>query len=54
MMVLLAQGRLVRVLGDCCPFYPGFFLDDPSRRQLPAVLRAFIDFVRTPVKGHSG
>jgi DNA-binding transcriptional LysR family regulator len=51
---LLAQGRLVRVLGDWCPSFPGFFLDAPSRRQLPAALRAFVDFARTPVKGHSG
>ncbi|MDE1148236.1 MAG: LysR family transcriptional regulator [Azospirillaceae bacterium] len=43
---LLAEGRLVRVLADWCPYYPGFFLYYPSRRQLPAVLRAFIDFAR--------
>jgi DNA-binding transcriptional LysR family regulator len=43
----LASGRLVRVLEDWCPFYPGFFLYYPSRRQLPAPLRAFVDFSRT-------
>ncbi|MFD2265194.1 LysR family transcriptional regulator [Lacibacterium aquatile] len=43
----LAAGRLERVLEDWCPFYPGFFLYYPSRRQLPAPLRAFIDFTRT-------
>lgn len=42
----LQAGRLVRVLQDWCPAYPGFFLYYPSRRQLPAALRAFVDFVR--------
>jgi DNA-binding transcriptional LysR family regulator len=42
----LADGSLVRVLEDWCPHYPGFFLYYPSRRQLPAALRAFIDFAR--------
>ena len=39
-------GRLVRVLADWCPAYPGFFLYYPSRRQLPAALRAFVGFLR--------
>ena len=43
---LIKQKKLVRVLADWCPAYPGFFLYYPSRRQLPAVLRAFIDFAR--------
>lgn len=43
---LLEQGRLVRVLEDWCPSYPGFFLYYPSRRQLPTALRAFVDFVK--------
>ena len=43
----LADGSLVRVLEDWCPYYPGFYLYYPSRRQLPAALRAFIDFART-------
>jgi DNA-binding transcriptional LysR family regulator len=43
---LLASGKLVRVLDDWCPAYPGFFLYYPSRRQLPAALRAFVDFAR--------
>jgi len=44
---LIAKRKLVRVLGDWCPAYPGFFLYYPSRRQLPAALRAFVDFART-------
>ena len=43
---LVAEGRLIRVLEDWYPFYPGFFLYYPSRRQLPAAFRAFVDFVK--------
>ncbi len=39
---LLAQGRLVRVLADWCPPWPGFYLYHPSRRHVPAALRALI------------
>lgn len=42
----VAQGRLVRVLEDWCPQYAGFHLYYPSRRHVPAPLRAFIDFSR--------
>ncbi len=48
---LVAAGRLLRVLADWCPFYPGFFLYYPSRRQLPAALKAFVDFIRRPAEG---
>lgn len=44
---LIAKRKLVHVLADWCPAYPGFFLYYPSRRQLPAALRAFIDFAKT-------
>lgn len=47
---LVAAGRLVRVLDDWCPYYSGFYLYYPSRRQVPAPLRAFIDFVRNDGK----
>jgi DNA-binding transcriptional LysR family regulator len=43
---LVAGRRLVRVLEDWCPYYSGFYLYYPGRRQVPAALRAFIDFVR--------
>nr|WP_286202600.1 LysR substrate-binding domain-containing protein [Comamonas sp. JC664] len=43
---LVRQKRLVRVLEGWCPAYPGFFLYYPSRRHLPPVLKAFVDFVR--------
>src|SRR5262245_9040321 len=35
---LIEQGRLVRILDDWCPYYPGFYLYYPGRRQLPAIL----------------
>ena len=44
----LTAGRLIRVLEDWCPYYPGFFIYYPSRRQVPAALRAFLDFIRLP------
>ncbi len=43
----IAGGRLIRVLEDWCPYWPGLYLYYPSRRQMPAPLRAFIDYVRT-------
>lgn len=43
---LIAQGRLVRVLEDWCPYYSGFYLYYPSRRRAPAPLRVFIDFLK--------
>jgi DNA-binding transcriptional LysR family regulator len=43
----LAQGRLQSVLEDWCPNIPGFYLYYPSRRLMPAGLRAFVDWVRT-------
>ncbi len=42
----VAAGRLVRVLEDWTPPYPGLCLYYPSRRHAPAGLRAFIDLVR--------
>ncbi|MDH0095672.1 LysR family transcriptional regulator [Ectopseudomonas hydrolytica] len=42
----LASGRLIQVLESWCPFYPGLHLYYPSRRQVPAALKAFIEFAR--------
>lgn len=42
----LAAGRLVRVLEDWCPSFPGFFLYYPSRRQMPAALAALVSTLR--------
>ncbi|MCW2246041.1 DNA-binding transcriptional LysR family regulator [Azospirillum fermentarium] len=43
---LIAAGRLVPVLEDWLQPFPGFFLYYPSRRQMPAALRALIDTLR--------
>ncbi|WP_035061183.1 LysR family transcriptional regulator [Andreprevotia chitinilytica] len=42
----LERGELVPVLQDCCPTWPGFYFYYPSRKQLPAKLRCFIDYWR--------
>lgn len=42
----LAAGRLVRVLEDWTPPYPGLALYYPAGRHLPAGLRAFVDLIR--------
>ena len=42
----LMAGRLVSVLDDCLPPFPGPFLYYPGNRHVPPALRAFIDFVR--------
>jgi len=39
-------GRLVRVLKDWSPRFPGFYLYYPSGRQVPAPLRALLDFLK--------
>jgi DNA-binding transcriptional LysR family regulator len=44
--VLLNRKRLVRVLQDWCPSFPGYFLYYPSRRNQPAALAAFIETLR--------
>lgn len=41
----LAAGRLVRVLQDWTPSYPGLALYYPPGRQLPAGLRALVDLI---------
>lgn len=45
---LLAEGRLIQVLKDWCPSFPGYFLYYPSRRNQPAALAALIDTLRLP------
>ena len=43
---LIAEGRLVQVLSDWCPTFPGYFLYYPSRRNHPAALAALIHTLR--------
>lgn len=42
----LAEKRLVRVLTPYCPHFPGLYLYYASRRQLPAKVRALVEFLR--------
>jgi DNA-binding transcriptional LysR family regulator len=42
----IAAGRLVQVLREWCPTFPGYFLYYPSRRNQPAALAALIDALR--------
>jgi DNA-binding transcriptional LysR family regulator len=44
----VASGKLVRLLEEWSPPFPGFYLYYPSRRQMPPALRAFIDFLQSP------
>jgi DNA-binding transcriptional LysR family regulator len=43
---LIGQGRLVQILKDWCPTFPGYFLYYPSRRNQPAALSALINTLR--------
>jgi DNA-binding transcriptional LysR family regulator len=43
---LIARRRLVQVLRDWCPSFPGYFLYYPSRRNQPAALSALINALR--------
>ena len=42
----VAGGRLERVLEDWSPAYPGLQLYYPSRRNVPAKLKAFVELLR--------
>ena len=42
----LADGRLVRVLEDRCPYFPGYHLYYPSRRRSSPVLALLVDTLR--------
>lgn len=43
---LISERRLVQVLQEWCPIFPGFFLYYPSRRNRPAALEALINSLR--------
>ena len=42
----VANGRLKRVLGDWCPFYSGYHLYYPSRRQSSAAFTLLVEALR--------
>jgi DNA-binding transcriptional LysR family regulator len=39
-------GRLVRVMDDCCPAFPGLHAYYPSRRNTSRALRLVVDAIR--------
>ena len=42
----IADGRLVRVLEDWCPYFPGYHLYYPSRRHTSPALSLLVDVLR--------
>ena len=42
----IAEGRLVRVLEDWCPAFPGYHLYYPSRRQQSPALALLVEVLR--------
>jgi DNA-binding transcriptional LysR family regulator len=48
----ITAGRLIRVLDDWTPPYPGLAVYYPGHRHVPAGLRAFIDVVREVMASH--
>jgi DNA-binding transcriptional LysR family regulator len=42
----ITEGRLIQVLREWCPVFPGYFLYYPSRRNQPAALAALIRTLR--------
>lgn len=42
----IAQGRLIRVLEDWCPAFPGYHLYYPSRRQTSTAFSLLVDTLR--------
>jgi DNA-binding transcriptional LysR family regulator len=48
------QKRLVPLLEDWAPRSVGFYLYYPSRRQTPAPLQAFVDFLKAHARGDGG
>ena len=45
----IAEGKLVRIMKDWTPPFPGFFLYYPHRQQQPAALAALIETLRISV-----
>jgi len=43
---MIREGRLIQVLADWCPVFPGYFLYYPSRRNQTAALAALINTLR--------
>lgn len=46
-MPLIKDGKLIQVMKDWCPTFPGYFLYYPSRRNQPRALAALIGALRS-------
>ncbi|GGG67071.1 LysR family transcriptional regulator [Edaphobacter dinghuensis] len=46
LMPMIKDGRLIQVMKDWCPAFPGYFLYYPSRRNQPGALAALISTLR--------
>ncbi|MDP9836173.1 DNA-binding transcriptional LysR family regulator [Neorhizobium huautlense] len=42
----MSRGELVPVLEEFCPWFPGFYLYYPSRKNMAPKLRALVDYLR--------
>ena len=49
----MSEGKLVQLLSDWTPSASGLYLYYPNRRQVPAPLRAFIDFLKAEVRANA-
>ncbi|MFL1513501.1 LysR family transcriptional regulator [Pseudomonas prosekii] len=49
----ITSGRLVHLLAEWTPAFPGFYLYYPKQRQTEAALQAFVDFVKKPLRPDS-
>lgn len=45
----IARGELIPILEDYCPYFAGFYLYYPNRRNLAPKLRALVDHLRRPM-----
>lgn len=54
---LIAKGKLVPMLEEFSPYFPGWYLTYPKQRYMPAAVRALVEFLRrhnTPVPAKDG
>jgi DNA-binding transcriptional LysR family regulator len=54
---LIAKGKLVPMLEEFSPFFPGWYLTYPKQRYMPAAVRALVEFLRrhnTPAPANNG
>lgn len=49
----ITSGRLVHLLAEWTPAFPGFYLYYPKQRQTEPALQAFVDFVKKPLRPDS-